>query len=107
MIRNTASQFRGQSASDYNNGAALNRDLCLDVRIRRGAEQYYGYDRWVAGHRNGETGLNNPNTPDIQLFKVRAESMICGLFIFIRYNHTAGCRVDQTATAEQLGIPDR
>ena len=30
---------------------------------------YYGIDKWFAGHRNGATGLANPNTNDIKLYK--------------------------------------
>ncbi|KAF7588695.1 hypothetical protein BBP40_005294, partial [Aspergillus hancockii] len=30
---------------------------------------YYGYDKWFAGHRNGASGLANPNTPDITNYK--------------------------------------
>jgi hypothetical protein len=41
-------------------------DLGRDVRARHTSQNYYGYDRWFAGHRNGETGVNNPNTSDIQ-----------------------------------------
>lgn len=40
-------------------------------------QNYYGLDRWVAGHRNGASGLANPNTQDIQS-KSRGQSHICG-----------------------------
>lgn len=47
----------------------MNSDLYADIQCRKECEGYYGFDRWYAGHRNGETGLNNPWTADIQLYK--------------------------------------
>ncbi len=32
-------------------------------------QEYYGYDKWFAGHRNGTTGLKNPYTKDINNYK--------------------------------------
>lgn len=29
-----------------------------------------GIDRFLAGHRNGQTGLDHPNTADINLFQL-------------------------------------
>jgi hypothetical protein len=39
--------------------------MYADVASRWDCQGYYGYDRWFAGHRNGASGLANPNTPDI------------------------------------------
>jgi hypothetical protein len=69
MIRSTSSTFSGQTASQYNNGAALNSNLALDVTTRKNAQNYYGWDKWAGGHRNGQTGLNSPYTSDINLYK--------------------------------------
>jgi hypothetical protein len=69
MLRNACSRFQGQPSSNYNNGAALNSNLSADVQCLNQAQSYYGIDRWFAGHRNGETGLNNPNTADIQRYR--------------------------------------
>ncbi|RPA90909.1 hypothetical protein L873DRAFT_1795193 [Choiromyces venosus 120613-1] len=69
MIRQTAPQFSGQTSSQWNNGAALNWNLELDVATRKNAYKYYGRDKWFAGHRDGETGLNDPDTDDINLYK--------------------------------------
>lgn len=69
MIRSTSSTFSGQTASQYNNGAALNSNLALDVTTRKNAQNYYGWDKWAGGHRNGQTGLNSPYTNDINLYK--------------------------------------
>lgn len=37
-----------------------------DVASRWDCQNYYGYDKWFAGHRNGASGLANPHTQDIQ-----------------------------------------
>ncbi|KAL0635993.1 hypothetical protein Q9L58_005022 [Maublancomyces gigas] len=69
MIRSTSATFRGQTAAQYNNGAQLNSNLSLDVTTRKNAQNSYGWDTWAAGHRNGQSGLTNPNTNDIRLYK--------------------------------------
>lgn len=69
MIRSTSATFRGQTAAQYNNGAQLNSNLNLDVTTRKNAQNFYGWDTWAAGHRNGQSGLTNPNTNDIRLYK--------------------------------------
>ncbi|KAK6523476.1 hypothetical protein TWF281_001458 [Arthrobotrys megalospora] len=61
--------FVGQSQSQWNNGARLNWDIYADVAARWDCQGYYGYDKWMAGHRNGATGLNNPYTQDINNYK--------------------------------------
>ena len=69
MLRTACSTFRGQTQAQWNNGAALNTNLSADISCRHQAQTYYGHDRWFAGHRNGETGLNNPNTADILAYR--------------------------------------
>ncbi|EIE76409.1 hypothetical protein G6F46_000136 [Rhizopus delemar] len=69
MLRHSTSQFNGQSASDVSNGAILNRDLKADIKARQESQNFYGADRWFGGHRNGETGLNNYQTSDINDYK--------------------------------------
>ncbi|KAF1802151.1 hypothetical protein V8B55DRAFT_1477472 [Mucor lusitanicus] len=54
---------------DYNKGAVLNTDLAKDIKSRQESQAYFGLDKRFAGHRNGETGINNPNTQDIQNYK--------------------------------------
>ncbi|CBX97476.1 hypothetical protein IAQ61_007116 [Plenodomus lingam] len=66
MLRACCDRFRGQEQSSWNNGALLNSDLQADVTCLKQCQSFYGMDRWLAGHRNGATGLSNPNTPDIQ-----------------------------------------
>jgi hypothetical protein len=65
MLRECSPQFKGQSAGDWNNGAVLNSNLQQDVTARHDCENFYGRDKWFAGHRNGASGLSNPNTADI------------------------------------------
>ena len=69
MLRVTCSQFLGQSQAQWNNGAALNSNLAQDISCLHQAQSYYGVDRWFAGHRNGSSGLANPNTADIQMYR--------------------------------------
>ncbi|SPO07343.1 uncharacterized protein DNG_10037 [Cephalotrichum gorgonifer] len=65
--------FVGQSEAQWNNGAVLNNDIYADVAARWDCQGYYGYEKWFAGHRNGETGLNNPNTEDIKFYRESIE----------------------------------
>ncbi|KAF4265870.1 hypothetical protein CNMCM8812_002964 [Aspergillus fumigatus] len=69
MLRTSASDFKGQSESQVSNGAVLNHDLKKDIQARHDSEKYYGFDKWVAGHRNGATGLQHPYTDDINTYK--------------------------------------
>ncbi|RKK71285.1 hypothetical protein BFJ69_g11133 [Fusarium oxysporum] len=55
------------------NGAKLNSDIYADVASRWDCQEYYGYDKWFAGHRNGATGLSNPNTEDIRFYRESVE----------------------------------
>ncbi|KAF3038541.1 hypothetical protein E8E12_008551 [Didymella heteroderae] len=65
MLRVCCNRFKGQPQSSWNNGAVLNSNLNADVQCLKDCQAYYGQNKWLAGHRNGETGLNNPNTQDI------------------------------------------
>lgn len=69
MIRTSCSTFSGQTASDVSNGAVLNSDLTSDVDCRQQSQAYYGEDKWFGGHRNGQSGIENPNTDDINTYK--------------------------------------
>jgi hypothetical protein len=69
MLRTSTSQFKGQSTAEWNNGAVLNKDLKADIKARQESQNFYGADKWFGGHRDGETGLNNPQTPDINRYK--------------------------------------
>lgn len=41
-------------------------DLDLDISSRHTSQEFYGYETWVSGHRNGQSGLDNPGTDDIK-----------------------------------------
>jgi hypothetical protein len=68
MLRASCSQFLGQSQNSWNNGAVLNSNLSADITCRHQSESYYGTTKWFAGHRNGSSGLANPNTADIKAY---------------------------------------
>ncbi|KXG47560.1 uncharacterized protein PGRI_014300 [Penicillium griseofulvum] len=61
--------FVGKSEAQWNDGALLNSNVWADVASRWDCQEYYGYDKWFAGHRNGASGLDNPYTEDIQNYK--------------------------------------
>ncbi|PSL52467.1 cellulose or protein binding domain-containing protein [Saccharothrix carnea] len=69
MLRSKCSRFSGQSVSQWNNGAVLNSNLSADISCLHQSQSGYGLNTWFAGHRNGESGLNNPNTSDINGYK--------------------------------------
>ncbi|KAH7231519.1 hypothetical protein FSOLCH5_005038 [Fusarium solani] len=75
MLRVCASRagFVGQSESQWNNGAKLNSDIYADVASRWDCQNHYGYNTWFAGHRNGATGLKDPNTEDIKFYRESVE----------------------------------
>jgi hypothetical protein len=66
MLRLATDRYKGQSSSQYNNAAEMNSNLSLDVAQRHEAQNHYGETLWFAGHRNGQGGLENPNTDDIK-----------------------------------------
>ncbi|KAJ5457539.1 hypothetical protein N7475_008927 [Penicillium sp. IBT 31633x] len=68
ILRHSASEFMGKSTSDVDEGAILNSDLAMDIQARHEGEEYYGYETWFSGHRNGESGLKNPGTDDINAY---------------------------------------
>lgn len=69
MIRTACSQFSGQNAGQWNNGAALNSHLSADVACLHQSQHHYSLTLWFAGHRNGASGLAKPSTPDINAYK--------------------------------------
>ncbi|GAN11672.1 conserved hypothetical protein [Mucor ambiguus] len=69
ILRSSVSEFKRYGPSDYNKGAVLNRHLAKDIKARQESQAHFGLDKWFAGHRNGETGINDPYTQDIQDYK--------------------------------------
>ncbi|KAJ5486821.1 hypothetical protein N7530_001121 [Penicillium desertorum] len=65
ILRHSASEFLGQTVDDVDNGAILNSDLGKDIQARHEGEEHYGFETWFSGHRNGESGIKNPGTEDI------------------------------------------
>lgn len=51
----------------------LSSDIYADVASRWDCQEYYGLDVWFAGHRNGASGISNPNTPDIARYRSAIE----------------------------------
>jgi hypothetical protein len=68
MLRQVNSEWRNLGPEDYETGGALNNNLALDMQLLHASQDYFG-DLWWAGHRNGSTGLANPDTEDIRNFK--------------------------------------
>ncbi|KAJ5441408.1 hypothetical protein N7491_003814 [Penicillium cf. griseofulvum] len=66
ILRHSASEFLEQTVADVDNGAILNSDLGKDIQARHEGEEHYGFETWFSGHRNGESGINNPGTEDIK-----------------------------------------
>ncbi|KAL2842388.1 hypothetical protein BJY01DRAFT_249071 [Aspergillus pseudoustus] len=73
MLRTSTTQFEGLTEADVDQGAVLNSDLTADITDRHESQDYYGYDTWCAGHRNGATGLSDPDTDDINTYKSAIE----------------------------------
>ncbi len=69
MIRTSVKEYASLTAADYNIGAQLNKSLGWDIEVLHASQQTYGMDKWFAGHRNGQTGVKNPNTADIANYK--------------------------------------
>lgn len=67
MIRSCWPAWNGLSKNDFHRADVMNSNLVLDVRVLHSCEQKYG-DKWIAGHRYGETGLNNPSLEVVQQY---------------------------------------
>ncbi len=60
--------WRGMQPSQYRTMDEMNRDLSLDAAVYAACINKFGLRRFMAAHRNGETGFNQPNTFDIDRF---------------------------------------
>jgi len=69
MERQCHPAWRNLGPDNYDTGAAMNSNRALDVQVYNECKQFFGVARWFAGHRNGQSGLDNPNTPDIARFR--------------------------------------
>ncbi|WP_083608214.1 carbohydrate-binding domain-containing protein [Teredinibacter haidensis] len=68
MMRQCHSAWTGYGSGDYSVSAQMNSSRSLDVQVYNECRNYFG-SNWFAGHRNGSSGLSNPNTTDINNFK--------------------------------------
>ncbi len=69
MIRQAHPAWRNLGPADYHAADQMNTDRALDMLVLHESREYFG-SLWWAGHRNGSTGLANPNTEDIANFKL-------------------------------------
>lgn len=69
MLRSRCDRFRGQTTSQWNNGAALDSNLSADISCLHQGRNAYGMTVWSGGHRNGQTGVNNPDTSSVNGYK--------------------------------------
>jgi hypothetical protein len=58
MIRSSVSRYSKLKSTDFNMGLILNSNLALDIQVLHESQKFYGLDKWFAGHRAGESGLN-------------------------------------------------
>jgi hypothetical protein len=68
MMRQCHSAWKSLGASSYATSAAMNSNKSLDVQVYNECRSYWGDQKFFAGHRNGSSGLANPNTTDINNF---------------------------------------
>ncbi len=69
MIRTSVSQYASYGPGQYNAGAALNTNLSWDIQVLHASQNKYGIYTWFAGHRDGQSGLSNPGTTDINNYR--------------------------------------
>jgi hypothetical protein len=69
MLRTSVPQYEPYGPSAWNAGAALNNNLNWDIQCLHDGQNHYGLYNWFAGHRDGPTGLSNPNTTDINNYR--------------------------------------
>lgn len=70
----------------------VSTDLDKDVKARHDGQDKYGFDVWFAGHRDGASGVKNPNTADIN----STDSGCCWLGLF------ADCVADYKSAVEWI-----
>jgi hypothetical protein len=70
MIRMCHTAWSGFGQTGYSRAEvqAMNTDRALDVTVYKECRARFA-DRWWAGHRNGASGLANPDTQDIRNFR--------------------------------------
>jgi hypothetical protein len=69
MLRTSVPQYESYGSGSYNAGAALNSNLSWDIQCLHDGQNHYGLYKWFGGQRDGQTGLNNPGTADINSYR--------------------------------------
>ena len=69
MLRTSVPQYESYGPSAWNAGAALNNNLSWDIQCIHYGQNHYGIYTWFAGHRDGQSGLSNPGTTDINNYR--------------------------------------
>jgi hypothetical protein len=69
MLRTSVPQYEPYGSSAWNAGAALNSNLSWDIQCLHDGQNHYGIYLWFAGHRDGQSGLSNPGTTDINNYR--------------------------------------
>lgn len=68
MIRQCHPAWTSMTASQYATSAAMNSDLALDIQVYNESRAKWDDAHWFAGHRNGQTGLQTGQAPNLDLF---------------------------------------
>jgi len=68
MARQCHPAWNSLKASDYETSSAMNSDLALDITVYNECRAKWDDAHWFAGHRNGQTGLQTGQAPNLQLF---------------------------------------
>ncbi len=90
MIRNSVPQYSSATKANYSWGSALNTNLSWDVQVLHASQNHFGV-RWVAGHRNGESGLLNPVGADISRYQSAVQWMYAQLMLYPAYRTDDTC----------------
>jgi hypothetical protein len=68
MMKQCNTEWKYLGENDYAYSDDLNWNRSFDVQVYKKCRAFWG-DKWFAGHRSGQTGLDNPNTRDNNTFK--------------------------------------
>jgi streptogramin lyase len=68
MLRQCHPAWQTLRPEDYQIASTINQDRRLEVEVFDECRAYFG-ELWWAGHRNGQSGLDNPNTQDVAAYK--------------------------------------
>ena len=69
MLRTSVPQYESYGPDASDSGAALNNNLSWDIQCIHYGQSHYGTSTWFAGQRDGQSGISNPNTTDINNYR--------------------------------------